>query len=159
MKNALHVTALLALLTLNLLPCRASIREELQKQYDRFAKAYVQNDVETLLSILAPDYTLKDSKGKTTTFAQYKDILKKRKADNKKTSAYKTILTDVKVKGETALATTMEKNDTTEDDPNTGELRKVVHIHQYKDTWIRLKGGWRLKRTESAGERTEPAKP
>lgn len=52
------------LLALSLQQSQASVRRDIQKQYDLFAKAYVKHDVDTMLGILAPGYTLRNNMAK-----------------------------------------------------------------------------------------------
>ena len=47
------------------------MRVALQARYDAWSKAYMANDVDTLLSILAPDYTLKTSSGTEIKRSEY----------------------------------------------------------------------------------------
>lgn len=90
---------------------------------------------------------------------EYQTLLEKRKAEGKKTSAYRTKITSLKVNGKTAVASTVEISDAIAIDPKTRRMRKTVRTHTYRDTWVNMKGVWRLKRTEARGEKSETATP
>jgi hypothetical protein len=117
-------------------------------------KATLSNDVNTIIAILAPDYTITTFTGKLIHLKDYEASLKKRKASGQKPNAYSTAIEDLKSKGNTASVISLEKNITEAVDPVTNKHRKLVHIHRYLDTWINIAGTWRLKSTVTQLEST-----
>jgi ketosteroid isomerase-like protein len=120
--------------------CRADVRSEIQANYDRFAKAYVQNDVKTMLAIVSPDYTLVNEDKKLITLSEYKVQLEKRRKEGKKSQLYTVKIVSLKQNGNEVSIETME---TVTSGP--GAAKK----HHYLDGWVRTPSGWRLISTET----------
>ena len=134
-----------------------SVRTDIQRQYARWAKAAISNDVDTILSILAPDYELHTYTGTVIKRTDYEASLRKRKAANKPATAYKTRIASVKVEGGTACVVSDEASEAVSVDPVTGKRVKLIHIHRYLDTWIRSGPVWRLRTTVTTVESTTVA--
>jgi len=115
----------------------------------------VNNDVETILSILAPDYTLHTYTGTTIKRADYETSLRKRKAAKKPATAYETKIASVQVTGATASVVSDETSKTASLDPITNKRVKLIHIHRYLDTWVRSGRVWRLQKTVTTLESTK----
>jgi hypothetical protein len=112
------------------------------------------NDVDTILSILSPDYTLHTYTGTTIVRKDYEASLRKRKASNKPATIYQTKIAKVSVEGEKALVISDETSAVVSLDPVTSRKVKLIHIHRYLDTWIRLSAKWRLQSTVTQVEST-----
>ncbi len=138
------MTRALASLALACLPllAPAQVRSAIQAQYDRFAKAYVANDVEAMLKILAPEYTLKNAEGEVKTRREYERTLRGRAARGRTTQLYKVRIVSLEVRGDRAEVRSHEVS--------SGKDGKE-HVHVYQDTWRRVKGVWRLAATRSLG--------
>lgn len=134
---------------------RGSVKDDIGRQYKRWAKAALVNDVETILAILAPDYTLHTYTGKIIARKDYEASLRKRKADNKPATAYDTQIAGVTVEGDTAKVISDETSANFSVDPITNKKLKLIHIHRYLDTWIKQQGGWRLQTTITQVESTK----
>jgi len=134
--------------------CAASVRSAIERQYQRGVKATLSNDVDTVLAILTPDYTIKTYTGQVIQFKVYASGLKKKKASGQKPSAYTTKIKDLKVNGSTATVISLETTVTTAVDPITNEKKKLLHTHQYLDTWVKMASVWRLKSTVTQTETT-----
>ena len=147
----------LAILAVLISTGHASVRSQIQSQYRRWAKAAVSNDVDTVLSILAPDYALHTYTGTTISRDKYEASLRKRKAENKSASQYQTKINSVKVAGETAAVVSDETSQAVSLDPVTNKKVKLIHIHRYLDTWVHLSGRWRLRNTVTTVESTTVA--
>src|SRR5207253_6102038 len=115
----------------------ADVRVALQARYDAWSKAYMANDVDTLLSILAPDYTLKTSSGTEIKRSEYEATLKLRKAANSDTKQYSTKILKLKLTGQTAEVISREAMTARQKNEKTGGMQNVVHEHDYTDTWSR----------------------
>lgn len=137
-----------------------SVRAAIDRQYKKWAKASVQNDVKGILAGLTSDYTLKTSTGKVIDRKTYENSLRKRKASGKSGSAYTTKIADLKVTGSTAVVISDEESVSTSRDPITKEPLKMIHTHRYLDTWVRSRSVWRLRSTVTQSESTKvvPAK-
>jgi len=135
----------------------ASVRSDIQRQYTRWARAALSNDVDAILSILAPDYSLHTYTGTTINRTDYEASLRKRKAANKPATAYETKINNVTVEGSTALVISDETSEAVSLDPVTNKKVKLIHIHRYLDTWIRSGKGWRLRTTITKVESTTVA--
>jgi hypothetical protein len=136
---------------------QASARTDIQRQYKRWARAAVSNDVDTILSILAPDYALHTYTGTTIKRADYEASLRKRKAANKPATAYQTKINSVQVEGPTALVVSDETSEAVSLDPVTNKKVRLIHIHRYLDTWIKSGKLWRLRTTITKVESTTVA--
>lgn len=132
-------------------------RTALQKRYDQWSAAYLKNDVATLLRILSPDFSLKTGSGRVLTRPQYEVILRKRKPGTSLVTAYATRVKRLELSrdGNTAMAYTTET--TTEKSPPVPDGKKaapVIHIHDYRDGWVRRNGQWLLRSSETLEERS-----
>jgi ketosteroid isomerase-like protein len=153
MKIGKSLVLLVALTAASITP--ASVRNDIDRQYHRWAKAAPANDVETILSILAPDYTLRTFTGKTITRPEYEASLWKRKAANKPSAAYVTKIASVSPKGDTTEVISDETSETPSTDPITNKRLRLIHIHRYLDTWVRIDSVWRLRSTVTQVESTK----
>jgi hypothetical protein len=120
------------------------VQKQIQAQYDRWSKAYMANDVDTLLGILSPDYTLTNSNKEVMTYATYKAYIKLRAKGPKEATQYRTRILSLSVHGDVADADSVESM-------TTG---RTVHRHEYHDTWSLRGGVWRLSKTVTVKEST-----
>lgn len=132
----------------------ASPRSDIERQYHRWAKAALTNDVDTILSVLMPDYTLHTFAGKTISHKDYEASLRKRKASNQSATAYETSIASVTVEGRIAKVISDEVSAKVSQDPITHKKVKLIHTHRYLDTWIRTHALWRLRETVTKVEST-----
>ncbi len=130
------------------------VRPQIERQYKSWASATITNNVDQVLAILTPDYTLQTFTGKVITRKMYEQSLRKRKAENKPASAYTTRMKSIKVAGSTANVVSEELSKSPAVDPITNEHQVLVHIHEYNDTWVRIAGVWRLRSTVTKLEKT-----
>jgi len=112
------------------------------KQYDRFATAYLANDVNVMLSILSPTYTLEDEAGTKTDYRAYRTQLERRRDQGVVSSAYTVHILSLERKGDTAILGTKEV---------TKGIGGAEHVHRYRDIWKLEKGVWRLASTTTLG--------
>ncbi len=136
---------------------QANVSSDIDHQYKRWGRATLSNDVDTICSILAPDYTLHTYTGVTIGRKDYETSLRKRKASGKPATAYVTKIAKVTVEGKKALVISDETSATVSKDPITNRNVKLIHIHRYLDTWIRA-GTWRLQSTVTQVESTTVVK-
>ncbi|HVT14246.1 MAG TPA: nuclear transport factor 2 family protein [Fimbriimonadaceae bacterium] len=148
--------ALACLLTLALQT--ADTRKAIQDRYDAWSKAYMANDVGTLLSILTPDYTLTTSDGTLIKRSEYEAMLRLRKSANSDTKKYLTRILRIKVSGETAEVESRETMTGTVQDAATGKTLALIHEHDYSDTWTHASGAWLLRKTVTLKERSHSGK-
>ncbi len=133
----------------------ASVKSDIDKQYHRWAKATLNNDVDTILSVLAADYTLKTYTGTVITREKYEASLRKRKASKEKAAAYETKIASVEVAGSRAKVISDETSSKLTIDPVTNKKLNMIHIHRYLDTWVRSGKTWRLQSTVTQVESTK----
>jgi len=128
----------------------ANVKADLQVQYDRWTKAYMAFDVETLDDILAPDYVLVNVVKEETSRDKYMAYLKLRKELHQDTMKYSSKIKKVEQQSDDAAVVI---------DVETQELlvdgKRVLHRHEYRDSWARLDGKWKLRRTETLKESTQ----
>lgn len=132
----------------------ASVRDEIEAQYARWARAALVNDVETVLSVLAPDYTLKTYTDSVIDRKAYEKSLRDRRARKQKSDAYQTKIASLNVQGRVATVISDETSIKAAKDPITKQAISMVHIHRYQDTWVKLGKSWRLKSTVTQMEST-----
>lgn len=131
-----------------------SVRDSIEGQYRRWARAYVANDVEAVLLILAKDYTLTVASGKVVSRRDYETSLRQRKAAKAKSPAYSTRIVKISVEGGRALVVSEEVSVSAVTDPLSHKAKQLVHTHVYDDTWIRAGATWRLLKTVTKEEKT-----
>lgn len=119
-------------------------RAAIQKQYDKYAKAYVSNDVKTMLAILSPKYTLKDDEGKVLSFKDYKAQLLARQKAGRKSSAYVVRIDSLRIRGGQAIVMTSE----------ISQEGATKNVHRYRDVWRKIGKVWKLETTSTLGPRT-----
>ncbi len=135
-----------------------SVRRQIERQYQNWATAALTNDVDGVLSILAPSYTLTTFDGKVIPLEKYEVSLRKRKASGQKPDGYKTSIESLDVKGDGAVVISLETSIKDTPDPITNKIQKLVHVHQYRDTWSHESGSWKLVSTVTLVEKTSVAK-
>jgi len=150
----MKLTASLAVLALGV-SALASDRSQIERQYKRWAKAALVNDVETILDVLAPDYTLHTYTGTVVPRKAYEVTLRKRKASKAAATVYQTKIASVAVAGKTAKVISDETSDTFAVDPISKKKQKLIHVHRYLDTWVKLGGVWHLQTTITQVESTK----
>lgn len=134
------------------------VQKEIERQYKRWSKAYVVNDVDTILSILTSDYTLTTYSGDVVSFKQYASSLREKKAKGTKNAAYTTKIVSLAVKGIRANVVSEEESVTSVKDPVTAKLKRLIHIHRYSDSWVKSGGVWKLSSTKTTLEKTTVGK-
>ena len=130
------------------------VRKALERQYQSWAHAAVTNDVDRILAILAPEYTLKTFAGKVITYDNYKKSLLARKAAGKPSTAYTTRICDLTVAPHAATVRSEEISISLAKDPILLKDVKIVHTHQYIDRWREQGRVWRLCSTVTTLEKT-----
>ncbi len=149
LKNFLIALAMSASLT-----SFANDKADIQAQYNRWSKAYMANDVETLLDILAPDYLLINIKKEETTREKYAAYLKLRAKSVVDITKYKTDIRRLKRTDNIAEVTSIETMETPREDPETHAKQTVLHRHEYLDEWVLGDSVWRLRKTTTIKEST-----
>lgn len=132
-----------------------TVRDDIEKQYQRWAKSTLTNDVDAVLGVLAPDYTLKTYSGQVIQRKDYEASLRKRKAAKKPATAYVTKMASCEVLGSMANVISDETSLTESVDPVTNKKVKLLHTHRYLDTWIRVGNAWRIRSTVTQVESTK----
>ncbi len=115
-------------------------RAAIQNQYDRFAKAYVKNDVTTMLKILSPKYVITNEQGVAKSYKEYRKQLEDRKKSGKTSQAYTVQIEKLTRDGDTAMVETSEVT-TAKDGTKT--------VHKYLDVWQKTGSKWRLLSTRT----------
>ena len=134
-----------------------STRTQIDGQYKRWVAASLRLDVDGVLAILAPDYSLQTFDGKLIPRQMYEKSLRARKAKGQRPASYKTSIESLSQTGDTASVISLETSITDTPDPVTQKVQKVIHIHQYRDTWNHLEGAWKLSSTVTLLEKTTVA--
>lgn len=134
---------------------QASVRNDIERQYKRWSQAALVNDVDTILAVLAPDYTLHTFTGVVVSRKEYESSLRKRKASQKAATVYDTQIKSLTVDGINAKVISDETSENASMDPITKKKLRLIHIHRYLDTWIRSNGSWRLQTTITQVESTK----
>jgi|SRR5579862_8432522 len=145
---------LLPLLLLAAISFASRTRSQIELQYKRWARAALSNDVDGVLAILSPNYALKTFDGKVIALKDYATSLRKRKASGKKPATYTTSIESLSQQGNAVIVISLETSITQTPDPITNKLQKLIHVHQYRDTWLRASGSWKLATTVTLIEKT-----
>ena len=132
----------------------AEVRKAIQAQYDAWSKAYMANDVDKLLAILAPDYSLKTADGTEIKRPEYEATLKLRKAANADNKKCSTKILKLDISPDTAQVLSRESMISKARNAKSGREETVIHEHDYADIWIRSGDSWLLKRTVTLKEHT-----
>lgn len=117
------------------------VRASIQPLYDRFAAAYVKNDVVTMLSILSPDYVLVNAVGTKVTRQDYEKTLIMRNMNRAEAADYTVKILEIKPIDNGALIHTRETY-----------ADRANHTHEYADRWSLVDGSWRLVETRTLKE-------
>lgn len=132
----------------------SDVRKEIQRQYDRWSVAYMSNDLDTLLDILSPDYTLTTYDRDTMKYGAYVSYLKLRKSNPRDLTQYGTRIKKLATKGPIVEVDAIETMTST-----LAEGRGLsIHRHEYLDRWKHSDKGWRLQSTTTVLESTTTQK-
>jgi len=133
-------------------PTEAQARKAIQKQYDSWTKAYMAHDVDALLAILAPAYTLKTAQGVLIKRSEYEVMLKQRKQKRSDTTQYRQEIVRITLRD--GVAAIWSRETTTDPGLNqkTGKKEPVTYQHDYIDVWTYTANKWLLKSTVTQKE-------
>jgi len=112
-------------------------------------------DVETLVGLLSPDYTLTDALKHTMAYDVYVAKLRLIKGLARDSVKYSTAIKSLSVHGDIAVVVSVETMASPFADAKTGHAMTSLHRHEYLDSWIHYDAGWRLRRTVTRKESTE----
>lgn len=135
------------------------VRKQIQAQYDAWSGAYMRNDVDVLLAILAPGYTLKASNGNVITYSEYEVILNQRKKKGTDTTQYSTEILRLTLHADVAALLSRETTVMKRKNPDTGKVENVQMQHDYVDIWTFMNGKWLLRSTATQRENTQIKPP
>ncbi len=121
----------------------------IQHQYDRFAAAYIKNDVETMIDILTTDYRLQPSSKKTLNLAQYRSILEARRDRNDHVDRYTVLIRNFH---KTHSGADVESEETAVINDRQGQPLST-QIHRYADSWVKRGEAWKLRLSRTIEER------
>jgi len=144
-----------AMAILLLITSPTTVKKQIQAQYDRWSKAYMALDVDTLVDILTPDYTLTSFDGKVSSHDGYVAYLKlKKKSGYKDPNTTQTKIVWLQEKGRLTDVDAQEIMKSRVTDPTTQRPAICVHIHYYLDVWQKSGPTWRLNSTKTLREST-----
>jgi hypothetical protein len=130
---------------------QTDVRKAIQAQYNRWSKAYMANDVDTLLDVLLPEYTLTGVDKNVMTYATYRAYLDLKRKTPKTTTRYSTSIHGLTVHGNDADVDSIESM-VTEKRIKSGPLLVSTHLHEYIDKWRFSGKTWRLASTVTIKE-------
>jgi len=128
-------------------------QKQIQAQYNRWSRAYMAHDVDTLLDILSPDYTLTSVDKDVMSYATYKAYLQLKRKTPTDATEYKTRILKLVQSGE-RVVTTSEETMTTAGLSPSGKRVLSIHKHVYLDTWVHEAKAWCLLSTVTQREST-----
>ncbi len=141
------ITALLLSLSVVANAGKDEISEIFSGRYAAMKSAMADRDPKAIASLLAPDFVSEDIAGKTKTGEQMiKEVSALPKDPNKIST---TTVLSAKIIGETAIVTQRYHMTTTKMPSNTTVKQAVELDTLSSDTWVKLKGVWLLRRTET----------
>lgn len=130
-------------------------RNEIKVQYDAWSAAYMKNDVDKLLSILDPGYTLKAANGQVITHSEYAVMLNLRKKKGPDTTRHSTQILRLTLHDGVAAIFARETTTSKRFNPNTKKEQTVDSQHDYVDAWVYSHGKWLLRSTVTQRETTQ----
>lgn len=138
----------------------ADAKQEIQVRYNEWSKAYMANDVDTLTSILTPDYTIKTAKGALIARSEYDVMLNIRKEKHSDTTRYSTELLRITLREGVAAIYSRETTTNPQKNEKTGKMESLTYQHDYIDVWVNTGGKWLLRSTVTLKEQplTSPPK-
>lgn len=138
------------------MPSQEEVKAAIQKRYDEWSKAYMAHDVDKLLAILSPGYTLKTTKGAVITLPEYKTMLNVRKQKHDDTTKYSTEIQRITLHDGVAAIYARETTTSQKVNKDTGKTEDTSYQHDYIDVWELRDGKWFLKSTVTVKEQTLP---
>lgn len=133
-------------------------RKDIERQYGAWVKAALALDADKVGEILTPDYELVTYTEKVIARDAYLQGIRDRKAKGEKPDRYVQKIKAFAVDGDMAVVESHETSDLWLENPETKKKDKFRHTHVYEDTWVRTEGKWKLKRTVTRDEVTEPVR-
>jgi ketosteroid isomerase-like protein len=141
------IVALLLSLSVVAYAGKYEISEIFSGRYAAMKSAMADRDSKAIASLLAPDFVSEEVSGKTKTGEQMiKEVCALPKDPNKTST---TTVLSAKIIGETATVTQRYHMTTTKMTSNTSVKHTVELDTLSKDAWVKSKGVWLLRRTET----------
>ena len=141
------ITALLLSLSVVAYADKDEMREMFSTRYAAMKSAMAERDPKAIAALLAPDFISEDVAGKTKTGEQMiKEVCALPKDPNKTST---TTVLSAKIIGETATVAQRYHTTTTKMTTNTTVKQAVELDALSTDTWVKSKGVWLLRRTET----------
>ncbi len=125
---------------------RADVKGELEKEFDKYIKAYLNHDLKAIEAMCTPDFTEKMG-GKVYNRKQALDMMKQEFASMPKGGTATIKVEKVTPKGNTAIAEAsgMFKNKVKGQD---GKMHEMVGSGKSRETFVKTAAGWKVKMVE-----------
>lgn len=133
----------------------SQIQAGIQAQYNAWSAAYMKNEVETLLGMLSPEYTLTTADNRVIERPEYEATLNLRRRANSDTSSYSTQILKLTLDRDAVQVISRETSVSHVKNEKSGVVETVNHMHDYLDRWIYLEGKWLLSSTVTQRELTQ----
>lgn len=131
----------------------SAVKRELAARYDEFTAAFKQKNVDKMMAITAPGFTMKMPRNQTADAARARVLLQQAITLVQSISKVNTRIDKLSVQGGQAIATVTQ----TMAAKMTGQDQKphaVTTTSVSRDTWVKSKKGWLMKSTESISEKS-----
>ncbi|MCC6730953.1 MAG: DUF4440 domain-containing protein [Chthonomonadales bacterium] len=136
-----------------------SLKARIQKRYDALNAAARKKDLKGLLAFYTPDYRATDTRGRTTSLATLRKQVAQMLGSTESLSGATRVLR-VQAAGGGAVVVADGLSRIVYRDPKSGRKTVLVARTTDRDTWVRVRGTWRIRATRSLKLRlTRDGKP
>jgi hypothetical protein len=148
------------------LACAQNTRAAIEAQYQRLATAIRQKDVDSILSIQAPNFTSRNPTGTSFDYAAMADYTRRLTASVDSVIHIRNVIRRFQGHGDTAVADVCQEFSRMQRFGD-GRPRRVDTSALQEETWVRTSGGWKRQHVENVrgtrwfvdGVRLDPTKP
>ena len=128
----------------------ASVKKEMYAIFDKSVKQFKTRDIKGFMSMIADDYKGKGPGGASQTRATMAAQMKQAMDSTKELNKAEMKITKISVSGSTAnIESTMTLAMKVVDAAGTmgpkGQLHSVTEVENQRETWVKTKGGWKIK--------------
>lgn len=126
----------------------ASVRSEIQSQYDRLAKAFEREDLDAVLSFRTPDFHTIGPDGRHLDYAQMADYARGWFELNQQPIRTRFTIQKIEMNGRDEAAVTVFQEASRRQEID-GKLRTVEHNVVQRETWVRTANGWKIRMVDN----------
>jgi ketosteroid isomerase-like protein len=150
----LFAAALCAAITLPASAQDAAVRRTLDANYTKFIDHMKKKDTKAIVAMSTKDFTWKQVTGKVLNLTQAEAAMKEQLTNMPPITGFKNTITSLKLKGDTAVASTNSMIRMEGKDPQ-GKTHLIEIYGSSIDTWKKIGADWKMHRVEDLSQKVK----